>query len=127
VPGIHLPQHRQDRLIAQQRLPQRLHPHRFGQEIHCAAAEFVVEHPLPGVELEHRRDRRLLEIDEAVEVAVVAQLLDRQSDRVQARFGRALLHVGQRHVVLTRHIGRRPGEMSFLAGQPQPDLLPALD
>ena len=127
VTGIHLPQHRQDRLIAQQRLPQRLHPHRFGQQIHCAAAECVVEHPLPRVELEHRRDRRILEVDEAVEVAVVADLLDRQGHRVQARFGRALLHVGERHVVLARHIGRRPREMGFFSGQAQPDLLPALD
>ena len=127
MPGVHLPQHREQRLVRQQRLPQRLDPRRLGQAAGDVLAEVVAEDPLPRVELVHRRDRRLLEVDEAVERGVPPELLDREADGVEAGLGRALLQVGDRDVVLARRVGLRPAEVRLVAGQLRGDLAPALD
>ena len=127
MPRVHLPEDRQQRLVRQQRLPERLDPGGLGEAAGDVLAELVAEDPLPGVELVDRRDRRFLEVDEPVEGRVPPELLDRQADGVDPGLGGGLLEVGHRHVVLTGGVGLRPAEVHLAPGELVGDLAPALD
>ena len=121
--GVHLPQHREQRLVRQQRLPQRLEPQRLGEAAQHVLAEVVGEHPLPRVELEHRGDRRFLEVDEPVERDVPADVLDRQPDGVEPGLGRGLLQVADGDVVLAGGVAA-PDQVKWTSapGSRPPDL-----
>ncbi|SHU67785.1 Uncharacterised protein [Mycobacteroides abscessus subsp. abscessus] len=89
------------------------------------APEIVVDHPFPRIQLEDRFDGRLFQIHQSVEVMVPADLLNRQTHGVDAGLGRALLQIGQGHMVFASLISRRPGEMRFRPRQLATDMLPA--
>src|SRR5581483_2946189 len=124
VPGVELPQHREQGLVREQRLPQRLDPQRLGQAADGVLAEVVGEDPLPRVELHQRRDPGLGEVDEPVHRRLPPDVLDGQPDGVDAGLGGGLLQVRGGHVVLTAGVGSGPGEVDLRAGQLRPDLPP---
>src|SRR3954447_9502821 len=124
------PEHGQDPLVGPQHLPDRLDPDRLAllvaHPLQRGAGELLVDHPLPGVELEDAAHRAALFVDEA-DLWVQTHLLDRHQLAVQARRARGLDHVGHGHEVLAGVLRLGVEEVEAVAGQARDQLLPALD
>ena len=92
--GEQLPQHDQQLLVAEQQLPHRLDPLRGPAALQQEAAELLVDHPLPRVELEDVAHRFAVAVEEARGVDIPLQVLDVDQLGVEPGRLRRLGHVG---------------------------------
>ena len=107
--GEQLGEDDQDRLVAQDHLPGRLQP--SGRRVGEVASERLPEHPFPRVKLEEDLDGALAEVGEGATSGVPADPLDGDGLRLQARLGRRVAQVRDRHHVLERLLDRREGDV----------------
>src|SRR5207249_2697738 len=89
--------------------------------------ERIVDEPLPRIQLEQGIDRSLGEVDEAFQILIPAEVLDRKADRVQPSLRGGLLQVCRGQVVLASGFQVGPREMNRARGEPTAEGLPPVD